>query len=855
MFNSINLNFVIYQNVFGRIYIGIDDFPVYLCWVNDNYMDHPYNYLRIILRKQSKMKNFILLSFLVLQAVLVFAQEQPRVSQLFNFDWKFRAGDLKEAQLVTYDDDDDWRVLDLPHDFQIEQTWDESAGGARGFKAMGTGWYRKHFKANPAWKGKRVLLDFEGIMLVGDVWVNGRKVGSTDYGYLGFETDITDLLKYDEDNVVAVWASTGKKDGSRWYTGGGLFRDVHLVIKNPIAIARHGVFVSTPKITEQRAEVSVQVELEGIRNKSLDIEINARILAPDGKTVAGTRGKAPQKSKLQTVEVSLPIVTVDSPGLWSCETPNLYTAEVSLVQDGKVIDCVTETFGIRTLEFSPDFGFKLNGKKLFLKGISNHHDLGAVGVAAFDRAIERQFQLMKRFGYNHIRSSHNPYSESFLKLADKYGILVVDELIDKWSDNSYWGGRVPFTQLWYQMIPEWIKRDRNHPSVILWSLGNELQMREDLAGFPTGDWGVTTYRIFDVLVKRYDKTRKTTVAMFPARAGAIGKNEPEFNTKVYPPELATVTEVSSFNYRYLNYAQYLEKCPHMTVYQSEATTNELAAPFFGMDHDKMVGLAYWGAIEYWGESNGWPKKGWNFSFFNHCLEPYPQAYLIKSAFCEEPLVHIGVMDNGKEAIEWNDIMVGSLSLASHWNWTTGCMQNLYTYTNADEVELLVNGKSMGIRKNDRTDITRRNIIYWENIPYGKGGNIIAVARNNGKEVARHRLETTGKATALKMVVENPEDWKADGMDLQYVKVYAVDNKGRVVPDTKDEVTFKVSGAARLIAVDNGDHFTDELFTGNTKKLHKGFIMAILRSDRSGGEVVITASSKGLKDAVKKLVTK
>ena len=800
------------------------------------------------------MKNFILLSFLVLQSVLVFAQEQPRVSQLFNFDWKFRAGDLKEAQLVTYDDDN-WRVLDLPHDFQIEQTWDESAGGARGFKAMGTGWYRKHFKANPAWKGKRILLDFEGIMLVGDVWVNGRKVGSTDYGYLGFETDITDLLKYDEDNVVAVWASTGKKDGSRWYTGGGLFRDVHLVIKNPIAIARHGVFVSTPKITEQRAEVSVQVELEGIRNKSLDIEINARILAPDGKTVAGTRGKAPQKSKLQTVEVSLPIVTVDSPELWSCEAPNLYTAEVSLVQDGKVIDCVTETFGIRTLEFSPDFGFKLNGKKLFLKGISNHHDLGAVGVAAFDRAIERQFQLIKRFGYNHIRSSHNPYSESFLKLADKYGILVVDELIDKWSDNSYWGGRVPFTQLWYQMIPEWIKRDRNHPSVILWSLGNELQMREDLAGFPTGDWGVTTYRIFDVIVKLYDKTRKTTVAMFPARAGAIGKNEPEFNTKVYPPELATVTEVSSFNYRYLNYAQYLEKCPHMTVYQSKATTNELAAPFFGMDHDKMVGLAYWGAIEYWGESNGWPKKGWNFSFFNHCLEPYPQAYLIKSAFCEEPLVHIGVMDNGKEAIEWNDIMVGSLSLASHWNWATGSMQNLYTYTNADEVELLVNGKSMGIRKNDRTDITRRNIIYWENIPYGKGGNIIAVARNNGKEVARHKLETTGKATALKMVVENPKDWKADGMDLQYVKVYAVDNKGRVVPDTKDGVTFKVSGAARLIAVDNGDHFTDELFTGNTKKLHKGFIMAILRSDRSGGEVVITASSKGLKDAVKKLVTK
>ena len=803
------------------------------------------------------MRKIFLLTLIVVQITLAFAQDnkgQVRVSELFNFDWKFRSGDLNDAQSITYDDND-WRELDLPHDFQIEQPWDESVGGARGFKAMGTGWYRKHFKADPAWKGKRILLDFEGIMLIGDVWVNGQKVGSTEYGYLGFESDITKLLKYDVDNVVAVCASTGKKGGSRWYTGGGLYRDVYLVVKNPVAIARNGVFVSTPKVTGQNAEISIQVEVEGIRNKSFDVEISTRIFDSDAKLIAEIKKMAPKKSKLHTVEVPLPVVTVDNPRLWSCDTPNLYTAEVSLMQDGKVIDCVTETFGIRTLEFSPDFGFKLNGKKLFLKGISNHHDLGAVGVAAFDRAIERQFQLMKRFGYNHIRSSHNPYSKSFLKLADKYGILVVDELIDKWSDNSYWGGRVPFTQLWYQMIPEWIKRDRNHPSVILWSLGNELQMREDLAGFPTGDWGVTTYRIFDVLVKRYDKTRKTTVAMFPARAGAIGKNEPEFNTKVYPPELATVTEVSSFNYRYLNYAQYLEKCPHMTVYQSEATTNELAAPFFGMDHDKMVGLAYWGAIEYWGESNGWPKKGWNFSFFNHCLEPYPQAYLIKSAFCEEPLVHIGVMDNGKEAIEWNDIMVGSLSLASHWNWKEGSIRNLYTYTNADEVELVVNGKSMGTQKNDRTDITRRNIIYWENIPYGKGGNIIAVARNNGKEVARHKLETTGKPTALKMVVENPEDWKADGMDLQYVKVYAVDSKGRVVPDTKGEVTFEISGAAKLIAVDNGDHFTDELFTGNTKKLHKGFVMAILRSNRSVGEVKVKISSKGLRGVEKKLITK
>ena len=803
-----------------------------------------------------KMKKLILLSLLTLQFGLLAAQNadgQGRLSRLFNFGWRFQAGDLKDAYSVNYDDSS-WRVLDLPHDFQIEQPWDKGAGGARGFKAMGTGWYRKTFKADPEWKGKRVLLDFEGIMLIGDVWVNGQKVGGTDYGYIGFETDITKLLRYDADNVVVVSASTGKKGGSRWYTGGGLFRDVHLLVKDYVSIARHGVFISTPKITEQSADINVQVEVEGISGKQLDVEINARIFSPKGELVTETKGMAPKKNKLATVEVPLPVVAVSNPQLWSCETPNLYRAEITLVHNGKVIDNVTEKFGIRTLEYSPEFGFKLNGKKLFLKGIANHHDLGAVGAAAFDRAIERQFELLKKFGYNHVRTSHNPYSKSFMELADKHGILIVDELIDKWSDQSYWGGRVPFTQLWYKMIPEWIKRDRNHPSVIMWSLGNELQMREDLAGFPTGDWGVTTYRIFDVLVKRYDSTRKTTVAMYPSRAGAISRKDADFNKKVLPPELSTVTEVASFNYRYPDYAQYLEACPDLIVYQSEATSSELTAPFFGMDRDKMVGLAYWGAIEYWGESNGWPKKGWNYSFFNHALEPYPQAYLIKSAFSDEPLVHIGVVDSEKESIEWNDVIVGRMPLSSHWNRAEGSKQNLFTYTNADEVELLVNGKSLGIQKNKRDDIRSRNMIYWQNIPYGKGGNIIAIARNNGKEVARHQLETTGKAKALKIELENA-DWKADGMDLQYVKVYAVDSKGRVVPATEGEVAFEVSGEAKLIAVDNGDHMTDELFSGNHKKLHQGFVMAILRSNQTSGNVKIKASLKGLKSAEKKMMTK
>ena len=794
----------------------------------------------------------LLLLFILCCPFTIWAQNNVRSNQLFNFDWKFKHGDIEKAQSMNFNDND-WRALDLPHDFQIEQPWKESAGRGRGFKEMSTGWYRKSFAADSAWKGQKVLLDFEGIMLHGDVWLNGEKIGKTDYGYLGFESDISKLLRYDTLNVVAVRASTGKKGGSRWYTGGGLYRNVNLIVKNPISVARNGVFIATPEISSAEATVNVQVEVEGFRWKRDDLEIAAKIYSPDGKLVGESQTLAPKRSKKQTDEVSLPKVTIPNPELWDCENPNLYTAEITLNIEGEVIDQVTERFGIRSIEFSKEKGFTLNGKKVFLKGISNHHDLGAVGAAAHEAAIERQMDVLKEFGYNHIRCSHNPYSKSFLRIADKKGILIVDELYDKWSDKDYWAGREPWSQTWHKDLTEWIKRDRNHPSVIMWSLGNELQMREDLAGYRTGDWGVTTYRIMDVLVKRYDPTRKTTVAMYPARAGAINKKDEDFNKKIFPPELATVTEVASFNYRWMNYQDYLKHAPHMIMYQSEATTNELLAPYFGMDRDKMVGLAYWGAIEYWGESRKWPVKGWNYSFFDHALNPFPQAYLVKSAFSDEPVVHIGVVDKAAESLEWNDQTIGTLNLSDHWNREGGKNYNVYTFTNAQEVELLVNGKSMGKKYNDTTAVDKRNIILWENIPYEKG-EIVAVARTNGAEVTRHKLQTTGPAVALRLEVEKDE-MKANGTDLQYVKVYAVDKKGRKVPTSEGKVTFEVSGSAKLIAVDNGDHESNELFAGNKRMLHKGFALAVLRAGKISGKVTIVAKSNGLKTAKTTILVK
>ena len=791
----------------------------------------------------------MLMVLMALSLSVVMRAEGTRVSQLFNFDWKFKLGETANASSPVLDDSD-WRSLDLPHDYQIEMPWynDKTARG-RGFKQMSTGWYRKTFDADLSWKGKRVIIDFEGIMLHGDAFLNGEKIGGTDYGYLGFEADITKLLKWEDKNVLAVHCSTGNMPNSRWYTGGGLFRDVHLVLKDSVSIARHGIYINTPQISTEEATVNIQVEVEGIRNKKYDLVIEARIYGPDGQQVGVTKADAPKDNKQPTVEVWLPQVRISHPQLWWCETPNLYTAEVSLILNGKSVDRLNERFGIRTVEFSREYGFRLNGRKIFLQGMANHHDIGALGAAAYETGIARMMAKIKEFGFN-----HNPYSEAFLRLADEKGILIVDELYDKWSNTLAWAGRRPWTEIWWENLMEWVKRDRNHPSVIMWSLGNELQFQEERCGFPTRDWGITTYDIMNTLVKRLDPTRKTTVAMYPARAGGIVKHSPEYRLEenIIPAELAQHTEVASFNYCWEDYDKYMKYAPHMILYQSEATTNELTAPWANMDREHMVGLAYWGAIEYWGESNIWPKKGWDYSFFRHSLEPNSQAYLIKTIFRpEEPQVHIGIA--GKvDTLWWNDIVVGQTRVSSHWNREAGQKYTVYTYTNGDEVELFVNGKSLGVKSNG--DVKKPNIITWKDVPY-EPGTISAVARKEGKVFATHRLETAGKPVKLLMETENA-DWKADGMGLQYVKVYAADSKGRVVPLQEGKVSFTVEGPARIVAVDNGNHSGDDLFDGNEKQFYEGFAMAILRSDRNtAGKVKITASSDGLKPVSKTVVTK
>ena len=795
------------------------------------------------------------------------AEAAVRDTISINQGWQFHRGDVKNiAELKSTQSGDE--VVNLPHDFLIGQDWvapdaserpDNSDAGSnvrsrlssRGFKEMGIGWYRYEFTPKDEWKGKRIVLDFQGIMLVGDVYLNGKRIGGTDYGYLGFDIDLSKLLKWGQPNEIAVKADTQNSSNSRWFTGAGLYRDVNLIVTNKnLFFPRHPLFIRTQGNKEVKIKAEIINQQKVAKGQSAaKMPVGVRILDADGKVVAEQKNDIHFNAKWRDREYELPSISLENAKLWSPDSPYLYTAEVTLYDsEGNIADQIKEPFGVRTIEIVPQKGLLVNGKKVLLKGYANHHTLGALGAAAYPRAIEKRLKLMKEFGMNHIRTSHNPYSEDFLKLCDKYGILVVDELYDKWL-TQYAGGRVDWESLWQKDVPEWVKRDRNHPSVVMWSLGNELQQYSNL---PFNDWGVTAYKLQKELLHRYDDTRLTTVAMHPRYRN--------LETDSIPADLAIETEVNSYNYRYMYFPGDSKRYPEKTFYQSEASVAAMGPNFYEMDLDKVIGLAYWGAIDYLGESMGWPVKGWNQGVFDLSLQPKPDAYFVKSMFTDEPTVHIGVIEKSGGNIQWNGINVSVGKLSENWNREAGEQVSLYTYTNGDEVELFLNGKSLGVKKNSN-DPKLRARIKWDNIAYAPG-TLVAVAKKNGKVVARHQIETTGEAVALKLVPDM-ETWHADGKDLMHVRIYAVDKKGRRVLNMKDakafdKLTFQVKGDANIVAVDNGNIASDELHIGKTqlekiiqRNLFQGSALVILRAGDKPGKIELSVAGEKMK--AKKLV--
>ncbi len=788
------------------------------------------------------MRRVIVTIMAVVATIGMSAQVRKTVN--LNFGWEFRLNNEGE-----------WRSINLPHDFQIEQPWvapaaDEKADNtdvaaniksrlsSRGFKEMGKGYYRYQLTPTDEMKGKRILLDFGGIMYTGDVFLNGKRIGRTDYGYVGFEIDITDQLQWGKANELAVTADTREPNNSRWYTGGGLIRDVKLVVTSKdLYFARHPLYITT----RDNRFVSISAEFTNY-TKAKAIDMRVKVTAPDGQVVYEGKSTRQRNMPTRTLVNQVPEIEIQNPQLWDTEHPNLYTVEATLLrEDGTVADEASSQFGIRTIEFGPAFGMKLNGKKVLLKGYANHHTLGALGAANYPRAIEKRLQLMKQFGINHIRTSHNPYSREFIELCDKYGILVVDELYDKWT-RQHTGGRVAFEQLWQYDVPEWVKRDRNSPSVVMWSLGNELQQDPNQ---PFNDFGVTMYKLMKTLLHRYDSTRLVTVAMHPRYRN--------WDTDSLPCELAKVTDIQAYNYRYMYFPGDGRRFPWMTFYQSEASIAAMGPNFFEMDLDKVIGLAYWGAIDYLGESQGWPAKGWTQGVFDISLEPKPKAYFMRSFFVpDEPMVSIAIIDK-KGDMMWNGVQTGNDGMSSHWNRQPGKELQLITYTNADEVELKLNGKSLGRKKNPKNDPKQRNLIKWDGIKFAEG-TLLAIAYNNGKDVAHHQIQTTGKAVKLSALADNIE-WKADGMDLMHVRVEAIDRKGWRVPMAQDELFFEVEGDAQIVAVTNGDINSEELNVQNHRRLWNGSAMVILRAGRNPSKVILRTKAKGFKTITTKLETK
>ena len=785
------------------------------------------------------MKRTLLFHFFIFTFLHLLAQ---RSVENLNMGWEFS----RDAEFSSVEQ------IDVPHDFQISQPWvppaaDEKADNtdvaaniksrlsARGFKEMGTGYYRKTITHTPT-PNTRYLLDFEGIMLTGDVYLNGKHIGGTDYGYVGFEIDVTNLLRKGE-NILVVKASTQNEKASRWYTGGGLFRNVSLVsTPADIYFERHPLYITT----RDNRYVTVSADYTN-RTRMKQTRMKVSIYDAEGNLVAETTAQRGRNPQSRTVNIKAQELEIANPKLWDLDTPYLYTCVAQLLkEDGSVADEYSEHFGIRTIEYGPDFGFKLNGKKVLLKGYANHHTLGALGAAAYPRAIEKRLLLMKQFGMNHIRTSHNPYSRQFIELCDKYGILIVDELYDKWT-RQHTGSRVPFMNHFASDITEWVTRDRNSPSVVLWSLGNELQQDPNQ---PFNDFGVTCYKMMKTVLQRYDSTRLVTVAMHPRYRN--------WETDSLPCDLAMLTDIQAYNYRYMYFPGDGRRFPWMTFYQSEASTAAMGPNWFEMNLDKVIGLAYWGAIDYLGESQGWPAKGWAQGVFDISLNPKPKAYFMKSFFNDEPLVRLSVMEDKNAGVEWNGIITGTDRQSELWNRPEGSKANLVIYTNCDEVELLLNGKSLGRRENPK-DAKSRNKITWNGIDYKKG-KIEAVGYRQGKAVARHALETTGKAVKIVAEADNSQ-WQADGQDLQHIRLRAVDSKGRTVLTCQDELTFTVDGDARLVAVTNGDINSHELNATNHRQLWQGQAMVILRAGSAPSKITLTTDSKTFKTVTTKLETK
>lgn len=787
------------------------------------------------------------LTILSVLALLLAAGTAPgaeRLHQSFDFDWKFTLAAPAGAEAPGFDDSA-WTPVQLPHDWSMGLPYlspAEGGSGSMGFMQGGLGWYRKSFTVPASWSGRRVSLEFDGVYHRSTVYVNGREVGFHPYGYTAFAYDITDWLVPGRENTVAVKVDHSDFPTSRWYSGSGIYRHVWLNVTDPVHVDLWGVWVTTPAVSEAQAAVHAETTLVNDGASPAKATLTAELKDPSGRVVA--RSSAPAALAASGRAVVEQDFQVAAPALWDLDTPQLYTLVVTVRRAGKVTDRYETPFGIRDIRFDPDKGFFLNGRSVKMKGGDIHQDAGSLGAAIPDRAQERRVRLMKETGFNAVRCSHNPPAREFLDACDRLGMLVIDESFDKWKSGYYtqW-----YDQWWKADLAAMVLRDRNHPCVVLWSVGNETREQGDMTGE-----GTARLAALRAECERLDPTRKVAVTTAPDYQRNFDRNG--FNAAV---------EVVGYNYQEPFYDSDHAQFPDRIIYGSEVFPYYSAGkermreyiernPWYDYaSRDFIFGYFMWAAIDYWGESSGWPSKGWPTGIYDVCMREKPSAGFFRAVWKDEPVVRLAVEDPSLPLDRGKDMWTWPL-LASHWNFPrhdNTQMVELDVFTNCDEVELFINDVSLGRR---RTADYPNNTITWRT-PY-KPGTVVARGYKGGVEVAEDTLRTAGEPVAIRLRADRT-DLAADGQDLSHIDIELVDAQGIVVPDADRPVRIRVEGAGRFLCMDNGDTADGGAQLRADKPSFFGRALAVVQAGRTGGSLRVTATADGLPDSELLLIVK
>ncbi len=761
----------------------------------------------------------------------------------FDFDWRFSKGEFPTAMMPDFNDSD-WRKVDLPHDWSIEGPFSAEYSSGNGYVPGGVGWYRKSFTLQPDQKDKVIAIEFDGVYNNSEVWINGHFMGRRPYGYSSFQYDLTPHVKFgSEENVITVRVDHSKYADSRWYTGSGIYRHVRLCITDKLHIGHWGTYVTTPKVEKDSAVIRIETTLKNEYAQDKTFALQSDVVTAKGDVVASLTNSGSLKATRE--DTIIQEIKIKSPQLWSIESPVLYTLRSRLESDSKSFDETETDFGIRTIRFDADKGFFLNDKPVKLKGVCLHHDAGCLGAAVPEKVLERRLLLMKELGANAIRTSHNPPAPELLDICDRIGLLVKDEAFDEFTPPknkwvSGWNVGRPSRFGYGEVFAQWsvidmedmVRRDRNHPSIIMWSISNEIDYTNDpfshsvlgeeyRPDHPSAQNLVKHARPLIEAVKKLDRTRPVTAAL---------ANIPMSNAVGLPQLL----DVVGYNYQEQYYEADHETYPNRFIFGSE-NNDRYSAWTAVRDNDYVAGQFLWTGIDYLGEARRWPDKANGSGLLDLCGFKKPLAWFRQSLWSDEPMVYICVSDRqpGRRR---------RMRAAEHWNWPQDSTVTVFCYTNCPEVALTLNDKSVGTMHLSEAE---EGVLRWQ-VPF-ESGTLKAVGRNNGKAVCEYVLRTATSASRIELLPDVTQI-RADGKDICHIEFRVVDDNGVRVPDAQNEITFEVEGPGRIIGIENGNLSSHEDYKDSVHKAYHGRGLVILQSLRERGRIRLAASSNGIKKA-------